>query len=264
MAIKYTPEFNRKIRSIVDAYNKRVSRLESKYPNSRRIPPHISVAGLKSNYENRGELISKLKQLESFNEDKFRRVVSVSTDNVRTNEYEYESFKLNKKVAQNKIQHLLDLNIKRDKKEGRFLPSHRTRSLRAQLKTLEKTNGKKFSYQSFLAARNIASRYSDRREESDKQFYENFFDMLWANQQYSELDADLVQQAHDMFEQLTPEQLLELYNSEPDVSRLVEDYHLYTDTQGYAITDEEAVRARVRFEMLMEELPDLIEKYKKY
>ena len=87
--------------------------------------------------------------------------------------------------------------------------------------------------------------------------------MLWSNQIYAEIDEDLVQQAHDMFEQLTPEQLLELYNREPDVQRLVEDYNLYTDTQGYAITDDEAIRARVRFESLMDELPALIEKYSK-
>jgi hypothetical protein len=87
--------------------------------------------------------------------------------------------------------------------------------------------------------------------------------MLWSNQIYAEIDEDLVQQAHDMFEQLTPEQLLELYNREPDVQRLVEDYNLYTDTQGFVITDDEAIRARVRFEALMDELPALIEKYSK-
>lgn len=207
--------------------------------------------------------MQKLKQLESFNEEKMNKSVMVSTDNVRTNAFEFESFKLNQKVAKNKIKHLLQLNQAKDKQEGRFLPSHRTRSLKAQLRTLEKGSGNVFSYTSYLASRNIALRYTDRREESDKQFYENFFDMLWSNQIYADLDPDMVQQAHDMFEQLSPEQLLEMYNREPDISRLVEDYHLYTDTQGYSVTDEESFRAKVRFENIMEELPELIKKYSK-
>lgn len=261
MAIKYTPQFNNKIRRILKNYNAKVTRMESKYPTSRNIPPHISVQGLKNNYQNRGDLIKKLNQLESFSQDKMSQTVSVSSANVSTNRYAHESYLLNKKVAEQKIQHLIDLNRAKDKQEGRFLPSHRTRSLMSNLKTLKLTNKKKYSYQSYLASRNVASRYTDRREETDRQFFENFFDMLWANQQYSDIDPDLVQQAQDMMEQLTPEQLLEMYNREPDVSRLVEDYNLYTDTQGFSVTDEEAIRSRIRFENLMEELPALIAKY---
>lgn len=264
MAINYTPEFNRKIRQIVQNYNRKVARAELKAPTSRRIPPHISVKGLKSAYTNRTELERKLKLMQSFSQEKMKKTALISTDNVRTNEYEYESFKLNRKVAERKIQHLISANQKRDRKEGRFLPSQRTRSLKAQLKTLQKGSSPKFNYKSYLASRNIADRYSDRREESDKRFYENFFDMLWADQYYAEIDEDLIQDIHDQIEQLTPEQLLEMYNNEPDVSRLVEDYRKYTDTQGYALTDEEVIRARIRAEQLHDILPELINKYKKF
>ena len=54
-----------------------------------------------------------------------------------------------------------------------------------------------------------------------------------------------------------------MYNSESDISRLVEDYHLYTDSEGYVISDEEVIRARIRLENLHDILPALIEKYKK-
>lgn len=263
MSINYTPEFNRNIRRILKNYNAKVARMESKYPNSRNTPPRITARGLKNNYENKGELISKLKQLETFSQDAMKKKVSISNDGVQTSSYNYKSYLLNKKVAERKIEHLLELNRARDKQEGKIFGSHRTRSLEANLRTLRLTNKPRFSYKNFLASRNVASRYTDRREETDKQFYENFFDMLWSNQIYADIDEDMVQQAHDMFEQLTPEQLLELYNREPDVQRLVEDYNLYVDTQGYVITDDEAIRARVRFESLMDELPELIEKYSK-
>lgn len=264
MSIKYTPEFNRKIRQILKNYNRKVARLESKSPASKRIPPHITARSLKSTYTSRTDLERKLKLLESFSQEKMQKTTMISSDNVRTNQYEYESFKLNQKVAKQRIQRLLNINRKKDKAEGRLLPSQRTRSLHAQLKTIEKASKPNFSYQSYLASRNIADRYSDRREESDKRFYENFFDMLWADQIYAEIDPDLIQDIHDQIEQLTPEQLLEMYNNEPDISRLVEDYHKYTDTQGYAITDEEVIRARIRAENLHDILPALVEKYKKF
>lgn len=263
MAIRYTPQFNKKITSDVNAYNKRVARLEAKYPTSRRIPPRVSVKGLKALYSNKKDLMAKLNQLNAFNEKALNQVVSVSKDNVRTNRYEYKSFLLNQKIAKQRIQHLISLNQDKDRQDGRFLPSHRTRSLKAQLRTLEKGGDEKSSYQAYLAARNIASRYTDRREQTDKQFFDNFFDMLWANQQYADLDPELVQKAQDMLSELSPEQLLEMYNREPDISRLVEDYNIYTDTQGATISDVDSIRARVRFENLMDELPALIEKYKK-
>lgn len=263
MAKKFTKEFNADIRRILDNYNKKVSRLEAKYPTSRRIPPHISAKSLKIDYPRKNDLQKKLKQLESFNEEKMHETVFIKEGNFDTNKYQHESFMLNKKVALNKLQHLFDANRKKDQEEGRFFMSSRTKALKGQIKTLQQVESEKFNYQKYLAARNIASRYSDGREKSDQQFYENFFDMLWANQIYAELDPDMVQNFHDMVEQLTPEQLLEMYNREPDVSRLVEDYNLYVDSQGYSITDEEVFRARVRFEALYEEMPELIKKYSK-
>lgn len=263
MSIKYTPSFNKQISSTVGAYNKRVKRLMAKYPTSRRVPPLVSVKGLKTAYSNRKDLIAKLNQLESFNEKSLNQVVSVSRDNVRTNKYEFKSFLLNQRVARERIQHLIQMNQQRDRQEGRFLPSHRTRSLKAQLKTLERGVADNATYQQYLASRNVASRYTDRREQSDKQFYDNFFDMLWANQQYADLDPEIVQKAQDMLSELSPEQLLELYNREPDISRLVEDYNLYNDTQGATVSELDSIRARVRFENLMDELPALIDKYKR-
>ena len=91
MSIKYTPSFNKKINSVVGAYNKRVRRLQEKFPTSRRVPSQVSVKGLKTAYTKRKDLISKLNQLESFNADSLNQVVSVSRDNVRTNKYEFKS-----------------------------------------------------------------------------------------------------------------------------------------------------------------------------
>ena len=260
MAIKYTKAYNAKIKSIVGAYNKRVKRLQKKY-GSRRVAKPISIKGLKEAYTSKTDLDRKLKLMAGYKAGTMNAKIRATKEDVRTNKYEWESFQLSSKVADKKIEKLLKSSREMDKKEGRFLPSHRTISLKTQLKNLHR--GMNGSYNSYIKARTIASRYAEHRSETDNIFYENFFDMLWANQEYADIDPDQVQKAHDMFEELSPEQLLELYNNEPDVSRMVEDYHLYKATSGEAMTDTEAVRARIRFENLMDELPLLIKKYKK-
>ena len=259
----FTPEFNKRIRQVAKSFNAKVDRQQEKTPSA-NLPSKVTIKGLKDAYPSQRALESKLKLLERYNTDKMNQIIKIGREQVGVPRYEYESFLLNKKVAKKKIQKLLEKNIAKDKSEGRFLPSQRTRSLKAQLHTLESTDGKTIkNFNKYLASSRVAGRYSDKREQTDRQFYENFFDMLWADQLYAELDPDMVQEIHDMIEQLTPEQLLEMYNSEPDISRLVEDYHLYTDSEGFLITDEEVIRARIRLENLHDILPALIEKYKK-
>lgn len=263
MAKDFTPEFNKRIRQVAKSFNAKVDRQQAKTPSA-KLPSKVTIKGLKDAYPSQRALETKLKLLESYNTDKMNQVLEVGRDKVNISRYEYESFLLNRKVAKKKIQKLLEKNVAKDKSEGRFIPSGRTRRLRAELHTLEASEGSSIrGIKKYLGASRVASRYSDKREQTDRQFYENFFDMLWADQLYAELDPDLVQEVHDMIEQLTPEQLLEMYNSEPDISRLVEDYHLYTDSEGFLITDEEVIRARIRLENLHDILPALIEKYKK-
>lgn len=264
MAIRYTPAFNKKIRQTVYNYNRRVERLMSKYPTAKNIPNPVTTSGIKNLYENRGDLIRRLKQLENFNEDKMKKTIQITADEINTNQYAYENFRLNKKVAQKKIEHLLQLNQARDKDEGRLIPSYRTRMLKANLKTLHKTDKANYSYKDYTASKNVVNRYTERREATNSTFYENFFDMLWGDQIYAEIDPELIEDIHDMIEQLTPEQLLEMYNRESDISRIVEDYNKYVDTQGYAVTDDEVIRARIRMEELHDALPALIQKYSKY
>lgn len=264
MAKSFTPEFNKRIRKVVDSFNNKVERQQAKAPTSTSIPSKVTVKGLKDAYPSQRAMEQKLKLLEAYNTAKMNAVIKVGREKVDVSRYEYESFLLNKKVAKKRLQRLIDKNIAKDKAEGRFLASHRTRSLKAQLHTIETTERNIFSAKNFFAASRVAGRYSDKREQMNQQFFENFFDMLWSNQIYAELDPDLVQEIHDMIEQnLTPEQLLEMYNSEPEISRLVEDYHLYTDSEGFAISDEEVYRARARLENLHDILPALIEKYSK-
>lgn len=267
MAIKYTPELNKEIRRIVYNYNRRVQRAMARYPKSKNLPPLIRTADIKNLYENKGQLRQRLNLLQSFNATKLNETSKITADGSRFNTYRYKTGILNSKVALNKINQKLETARRLDREAGRVIPSQRTRALLAEKRTITRAisdNGKITNPKKFLGALRVTERYTDRRSETNQQFYENFFDMLWGDQVYADLDEDLVQSIHDRLEQLSPEQLLEAYNNEPLLSSIVEDYNKYVDTQGYAINDEEEIRSRVRLEMLDEALPEIIEKYSKF
>ena len=267
MAKNYTPEFNKQIRRIVYNYNRRVERLMDKYPYNSpyntKIPPLIRTPDLKNTFETKGLLVRKLKQLESFNEDKMFKTVTLSP-RVKIPKYEYESYLIDKDLANRKIAQMLAQSRKRDKMDKRLLPSQRTRRLVAEQKTLNK-NRINNMINDFFSSKKVADRYGSKREKTNQQFFENFFDMLWSNVAYTNADEDLVQNIHDMIEwNLSPEQVLQMYNNEPLVNGIVEDYHKYTDMTGLVASDEEIERYNDRLQMLYDALPELIEKYKKY
>lgn len=86
---------------------------------------------------------------------------------------------------------------------------------------------------------------------------------MWSNQDKTGADYDVMVEIETELGKLSPEQLLEAYNNEPSLSRMVEDYHKYEETNGDALTDQEKIRSRIRLEMLKDELPAIIEKYSK-
>jgi hypothetical protein len=266
MAIKYTPELNKEIRRIVGNYNKRVKRLYRKSPTQRNLPPLVKASEIKKLYETKSDLKQRLKLLNSFNKSSLNTTQQVTPAGDRINAYRYQTAMLNYKIALNRINEKLNVNKRLDREAGRIIPSARTRALMAEKRTITRAitdNGDITNINKFRGALRVTERYTDRRAESDKQFYDNFFDMLWSDQNFAELDPDLVQSIQERLQELSPEQLLEAYNNEPILSSIVEDYNKYVDTAGKSITDDEVYRSRVRLEMLDESLDSIISKYSK-
>lgn len=229
----------------------------------KHIPEKLSTQALKNTYANRADLERRLKQLDRFNLQKAKSINKVGVDNVNMSYWDYENIKSNRISAMRKVQAQLERQKGIDRSKKRIFPSERTRQLKSTMRSL-KVNPNVASQSQLRTLKKIISRYGEKRLETDQQFFENFFDMLWASVPYVDADEDTVQYIHDMCEQLSPDQLLEMYNNEPLLKEIVEDYNKYMDTQGFAITDQEAWRKNMALEELKDRLPKLIEKYKRF
>jgi len=260
MGIRYNKAYNQKIRNIVKNFNAKVARAEAK--GMKNIPDKISTKGLKDAYVVRSDLDRRLKQLENFTIEKTKNIYRVGSDYTRMTEWEYETMMRNRAATIRKVGAELKRQKQLDRMNKRIIASERTRQLKRTLKTL-KTVPTVATAGQIKRMGTIIRRYNEGRAETDAQFYENFFDMLWSSVPYVDADEDMIQSIHDQLEQLTPAQLLELYHNEPLVQDIVMDYNKYMDTQGYAITDKEVMRKNIALENLYDALPHLVEKYSK-
>lgn len=260
MGIRFDKAFNEKIRRSVKNFNAKVSRAEEK--GLKHIPEKISTSNIKDAYQTRSDLERRLKQLDNFNIQKTQTIYRVGEDFMRMNQWEYENLIRNKSTTIRKVNAELERQKKLDRMNKRILPSERTRYLKRTIKALKVIPTEATAGQIRRMA-SIIRRYGEGRAESDAQFYENFFDMLWASVPYVDADEEMVQEIHDMLEQLSPSQLLDLYHNEQLIKNIVEDYNKYIDTQGYALTDEEVDRKNETLQNLYDALPKLIEKYSK-
>lgn len=260
MAIRYNPELNSKIRRIVKNYNAKVDRANA--AELKRVPDRLTTKQLKSAYKTRADLERRLNQLAKFNMEKTKDIVKVGAENMRLSRWEWESLNKNRYTTIRKVEAELNRQRKVDRMRRRILPSEHTRQLKTTLKAL-KVQPATASFKQLRKLKAIVDRYGERRVETDQQFYENFFDMLWSSVPYVDADEETIQFIHDTLEQLTPQQLLDMYHNEQDIKDIVEDYNKYIDTQGYAIDDAEAESKNQALEDLADILPALVEKYKK-
>lgn len=260
MGIRFNKAYNQRIRSVVKNFNAKVARAEAK--GIQTLPSKISTKGLKDAYILRSDLDRRLKQLENFSVQKTQNIYRVGEDLKRMTEWEYETMMRNKSATLRKVNAELKRQKQLDRLNKRILPSERTRQLKRTVKSLKITPMAATAAQ-LKRMSAIIRRYNEGRAESDAQFYENFFDMLWASVPYVDADEDTIQEIHDMLEQLTPQQLLDLYHNEQLLKNIVEDYNKYIDTQGYALTDREVQRKNETLQNLRDALPVLVEKYSK-
>lgn len=95
MAIRYTPEFNKRISRIVRRYNTALKKAHDiDKIRKDRLPDPVSVKSLKSSYTKRRDLERELRTLEKFSRQSVKNEQRGGISN-----YEYESIKKNRQVT---------------------------------------------------------------------------------------------------------------------------------------------------------------------
>lgn len=132
MAIRFTPEYNKRINRIVSNYNQKVNRANKRGKiNRSELPETVSARLLKKSYSNRSDLERELKNLESFSRKSVRRQDGVLS------EYDVKIINQNRLAAIKHYEHEAD--IIREKANSNYpLQKERLNAIEANLKILKK------------------------------------------------------------------------------------------------------------------------------
>lgn len=217
MAIRYDAELNREIRRAVSNYNKRVKRMLAQEGDLDI--ELVRVANLKKQFDKRRDLLYELSRMEMIRGD------SSSIEKAIKRDIRRAKIKLNWEIKR----------VKEQEGTSRFTPikSTRLRNLEARRKSLDK-DFKKLGKTQLKTLRYQVDETLRPDPERLQKFYDNFFDMLFANMYFADYYGDDADYIKKQLSKLTPEQLLKAYNEQGAIHAIVDSYNQYTDEGVYS------------------------------
>lgn len=246
--------------NIVKNYNKRVRYYAKKGQDA---PKPVKWSDIVTYYGgNTKAMRSRLKDLAQYNHKNATELVKVGKYGININKYRYEKFTQNSPHALNKIEKEIIKSSQRDKREGFRLPSERTRGLMARKETIEYGSKSTATKKQVQAAMKYVNYYTEQRIQMDEQFYRNFMQMFETQANLAGVPREVIKELENNFKQLPPDDLLEMFENEPDVKQVVNNYNLTKETDGKYLTKKEKKEEYKKFITLKEYLPTIIEKYK--
>lgn len=250
MAIRYTDKLNTRIRRDVKNFNAKRKALFNKGVTSALLPPKVSTKELRAGFTNRRELMDRLRELETFSaagkvyrsaggvkgtENLFRYVQGVGKKRSRKIYKRSESLKSagNTQYPVMLNDAILNLQTKADylMRDVKMLTSD-------QLRTYQKATTK--------------PEVENKRNEL---FYKNFYKMMLQEASQANVDPDVMIELLQQFKQLSPEELLEAYNANPEFRNIVEYSNTPKSNRGSIIDDKSLNNMLV---VLRDRMPEII------
>lgn len=263
MAQQYSPQFNKWLQRKVKNFNARRA-TAAKQGDNENLPNAVKVKDLKTYYgKDEAAIRRRIKQLDAFSAKDFTETMTVGKYSTKVNKYRYQRYLENREHALSELETAIDRQKRLDRSKGLRLPSDYTAELIARKRTIEKGTSAKATKQQINAAMNYALRWTEHRLETDQQFYQNFDTMFFSQTDKVGVDPALIENMQAQFRQLDPDELLDLFENEPDINRIVHNYNLTKDTEGNYLTKREIRTEKKDIEELAEVLPDLVKKYKR-
>lgn len=248
MAIRWDKKYTKKVQRIVKNYNQRLKYQESF--GSQYLPEHVDIKYIKDVFNKRQDLNRYLRQLERFNA-KSAEVVKVGKDNVKMTKWAKQNLISDRASARAKIKKAMVQTVKRQgRKMYAFQRGDNYLTMKSELKRLSRPL-KSLSYSSLQSNEAITRKYRELHKRN-KVFKKNFLDMLLKDTVQSKTNPEQTGRIMEKLENLSPEQLLKMYDDNPNLKYIVEHYHLYTAEEHDATLDEAG-------KMLLEDELDIIE-----
>lgn len=253
---KRTAEYGKEV---VKNYNKRVKYYAQK---GYEAPSPVRWSDMTKYYKgNEKALRSRLRDLKQYNRKNATETMSVGKYGVKVNKYLYKSLMLNKDDIIKQINRDIKKSEYRDKAEGFRLPSERTRELIARKETIQYGTRPTSTKVQLYAAMRRVKYYTEQRLNMDEQFYINFMEMFTTQAELSNTPPEVLYNIEQQFRRLTPQDLLELFETEPDIKQIVNNYNLAKEGGEDFMTKSEQRLERNKFKELSEYLPTLVTNY---
>lgn len=242
---------NRELRRAVQNFNKKRKRLEEKGVSPSLLPTKASVRSLKLAYNNKRDLTRRLKQLQSFTAS---GDVRSNTKNVQGTDalFAYRQKELNKrKTALNR--HLKNIKGQKIKyksvREGAILNTEAKINYvdkdleNVDVKTLQRLN------KNALGREQIAKR--------NETFYNSYFKMMYLEAGQSDFDYGKAKAIERELRKLTPDQLLELNETDPTAKTVTEQF---VDSDA-KLSRKGQIKLANKLDALYDSLPEIKARY---
>lgn len=216
--MKYTKEQNLELRKAVANFNKKRRRLEEKGVSPSLLPSKASVRALKLAYDNKRDLNKRIEQLGKFTA---RGSIRENQKGIQGTDqlFKYRQQELNKR-KQSVSRQLVKL--KRTKTPYKSVKEDAELNLEAHEKYLDKD-----IEQVDLNTLQKLNKNALSREElavMDERYYNNVFKMFYQEAEYAGYDRTKRKAIEEELRKLTPQQLVELTETDPIVKSIVEQY----------------------------------------
>lgn len=218
MAIRYDSQTKAQIRKVVKSFNAKIRRLEAKGVSAALLPDKISSKEIQAGIANRRDLRKRMAQLSEFS----------SAGTVEKSEggllgtyilFQYRQGEANKAIQALNAEYnqIADLNLRYPMMAGEAQSN-----LRTKMEYLSRDIRKMDVRQINIFNRNLLS--MEQRSIKDETFHANFQRMLFYSGYKGNIPPDLLRSISEKIDKLTPQELLNLYRTEPSIKMVVEGY----------------------------------------
>lgn len=255
MAIRFDDKLNNEIRKVVDSYNKRVRRAESK--GLKYLPSKQSIRDIKDEFKGqsatRRELRNRLRELQRFNQRLASQTVTLESGE-KTSRYNLRQAQIRKNRTKRVIDKKIEEqeNIVANMKTEQYLGSKSRLSMLRNIKNkLLKSISSRDEIRSINAEFN--REFSPARLDT---FYDNYFDIIDKQVEFIEYDKDKYDYIKKRLKSIDPDTLLKITNNEPHFKMALV---LYKEKGKYNAEDAENIETLYNY--LYENIDEIIAYY---
>lgn len=248
MAIRYNSQLKAELRKAVKSFNAKIRRLEEKGVSAALLPDKVSSKEIQAGIKNRRDLRKRLQQLNEFTS---AGVVEESAGGLMgTDElFIYRKGEANRAIREINKDYEKLLNLETDYP---MMIGEQTANLRTKMEYLSRDIRTMDVKQINIFNKNILT--LEQKTLKDENFYNNFQKMLFYSGYRGGLKPSKVREISELIEKFTPEQLLDIYSTNPALKSMVEGYNRMKNNIGEVDEADTEDVANAIIEALLEKL----------